>query len=281
MKSISFLHKNDRLMIKNVAISSALHIFLVVITALTFPFIAKKPIDLPPLISIELIQITDKTNIPFAPKAKKIIEKVKEKEKLVSEQAPPKQVKKEKPDAIPLPDQNQEIVKKPEKDVQNPEKVDEEVKQVSEFEKDELFDPNNIAALIDKSKEELAETTNKIDKITQSNQKNITSSALTLSEEDALKAQIFGCWSIPLGLPYNENLLVRIKLSLKPDGTVINSEILDHARMNKPGQGFYKVLAESALRAIRLCQPLRVPSTGYERWKDLQLNFDAREMLKG
>ena len=281
MKSISFLHKDDRLMIKNIAISSALHIFLVVITALTFPFIAKKPINLPPLISIELIQITDKTNIPFAPKAKKIIEKVKEKEKLVSEQAPPKQVKKEKPDAIPLPDQNQEIVKKPEKDVQNPEKIDDEVKQVSEFEKDELFDPNNIAALIDKSKEELAETTNKTDKITQSNQKNITTSALTLSEEDALKAQIFGCWSIPLGLPYNENLLVRIKLSLKPDGTVINSEILDHARMNKPGQGFYKVLAESALRAIRLCQPLRVPTTGYERWKDLQLNFDAREMLKG
>ena len=281
MKLINLLQKDDRLMIKNIAISSALHIFLVAITALTFPFIAKKPIDLPPLISIELIQITDKTNIPFAPKAKKIIEKVKEKEKLVSEQAPPKQVKKEKPDAIPLPDQNQEIVKKPEKDVQNPEKVDEEVKQVSEFEKDELFDPNNIAALIDKSKEELAETTNKTDKITQSNQKNITTSALTLSEEDALKAQIFGCWSIPLGLPYNENLLVRIKLSLKPDGTVINSEILDHARMNKPGQGFYKVLAESALRAIRLCQPLRVPTTGYERWKDLQLNFDAREMLKG
>ena len=266
---------------RSIIISSVLHLILIMITAMSLPFLAKKPIDLPPIVSIELIQITDKTNIPFAPKAKKIIEKVKEKEKLVSEQAPPKQIKKEKPDAIPLPDQNQEIVKKPEKDVQNPEKIDDEVKQVSEFEKDELFDPNNIAALIDKSKEELAETTNKTDKITQSNQKNITSSVLTLSEEDALKAQIFGCWSIPLGLPYNENLLVRIKLSLKPDGTVINSEILDHARMNKPGQGFYKVLAESALRAIRLCQPLRVPSTGYERWKDLQLNFDAREMLKG
>ena len=35
------------------------------------------------------------------------------------------------------------------------------------------------------------------------------------------------------------------------------SEILDHARMNKPGQGFYKVLAESALRAVKLCQPLK------------------------
>ena len=281
MKFENLLQNDDYTMVKNIAISSALHIFLVVITALTFPFIAKKPIDLPPLISIELIQITDKTNIPFAPKAKKIIEKAKEREKFVSEQAPPKQVKKDKPDAIPLPDQNQKILKKIEKDIQNPEKIDEEVKQVSEFEKDELFDPNNIAALIDKSKEETAETTIKSNKITQSNQKNVTSNTLTLSEEDALKAQIFGCWSIPLGLPYNENLLVRIKLSLKPDGTVTNSEILDHARMNKPGQGFYKVLAESALRAVRLCQPLKVPSTGYERWKNLQLNFDAREMLKG
>ena len=35
------------------------------------------------------------------------------------------------------------------------------------------------------------------------------------------------------------------------------------------------------LIAIKLCQPLRVPSTGYERWKELQLNFDAREMLEG
>ena len=25
----------------------------------------------------------------------------------------------------------------------------------------------------------------------------------------------------------------------------------------------------------------RVPTTGYERWKELQLNFDAREMLEG
>ena len=135
--------------------------------------------------------------------------------------------------------------------------------------------------MIDKSKENLAETDIKSNKITQSQDKSMDLSGLTLSEEDALKAQIFGCWSIPLGLPYNENLLVRIKLKLKPDGTIIDSEILDHARMNKPGQNFYKVLAESALRAVQLCQPLRVPTTGYERWKDLQLNFDAREMLEG
>ncbi len=269
-------------MYKNLILSSGFHVLIIIMAAFTLPFIAKKPIDLPPLISVELIQITDKTNIPFAPKAKKIIEKVKkEEEKLVSEQAPPKKVKKEKPDAIPLPDQKVEKIKEIEEKKQNPEKDDNKVKQVSEFEKKELFDPNNIAALIDKSKEEVAETNKKTNKITQSQDESMDFSALTLSEEDALKAQIFGCWSIPLGLPYNENLLIRIKLKLKPDGTVMKSEILDHARMNKPGQGFYKVLAESALRAIQLCQPLRVPSTGYERWKDLQLNFDASEMLEG
>ncbi len=255
---------------------------LIFIATLSLPFLVKKPIYLPPIISVELIQITDLTSIPFAPKAKKIIEKVKKKqEKLVSEQAPPKKVKKEKPDAVPLPEEKNEIVKKIEEKKQNPEKIEDEVKQVSEFEKDEMFDPNSIAALIDKSKEEQAETTKKLDKVTQSQDPSMNLSGLTLSEEDALKAQIFGCWSIPLGLPYNENLLVRIKLKLKPDGSVIKTEILDHARMNKPGQAFYKVLAESALRAIQLCQPLRVPTTGYDRWKDLQLNFDAREMLEG
>ena len=285
---------------RSLIISSGLHVALIILTALSLPFLAKKPIDLPPIISVELIQITEKTNIPFAPKAKKIIEKVKEKEKqLVSEQAPPKKIEKTKtktvvsidqnnetidnqtPEAVPLPEKTVKQIKTKEEKKQNPEKVDEEVKQVSEFEKKELFDPNSIAALIDKSKQDTTDVKTPKNLVSQDQEKNIENSNLSLSEEDALKAQIFGCWSIPLGLPYDENLLVRIKLKLKPDGSVLDSEILDHARMNKPGQGFYKVLAESALRAIKLCQPLRVPSTGYERWKDLQLNFDAREMLEG
>ena len=267
---------------RSLIISSGFHLVLIIVTAMSLPFLTKKPLDIPPIVSVELIQIAEKTNVPFAPKAKKIIEEVKKKEeKLVSEQAPPKKIKKIKPDSVPMPDNLEKNKKEVKEDKQNPEVIDNEVKQVSEFEKDELFDPNNIAALIDKSKEETAETTKKNDKVTQDQKRNVENVGLSLSEEDALKAQIFGCWSIPLGLPYNENLLVRIKLQLKRDGTVAKSEIIDHARMNKPGQGFYKVLAESALRAVKLCQPLRVPTTGYERWKELQLNFDAREMLEG
>ncbi len=321
-------------MYKSIALSSTFHLGLIAISIFTLPFVAKKPLDLPPIISVDLIQISDVTNIPYAPKASKIIEKVKQKEeKLLSEQAPPKKIKEiekkdiqiekknekvsqdlpknvplkknlnkdlkqEKSKAISLPKEKTEKIVSKEEKKQKPSKnelddnikkivkmkkpnVDEKVKQVSEFEKKELFDPNSIAALIDKSKVITSENNKKNEEITQSKNIDMDFSKLTLSEEDALKAQIFGCWSIPLGLPYNENLLVRIKLKLKPDGTLIKSEILDHARMNMPGQGFYKVLAESALRAIQLCQPLKVPNSGYERWKDLQLNFDAREMIGG
>ena len=58
-------------MTRNIIISSAFHILIILITAMSLPFLVKKPIDLPPIVSVELIQITDKTNIPFAPKAKK------------------------------------------------------------------------------------------------------------------------------------------------------------------------------------------------------------------
>ena len=92
---------------RSIILSSVFHLFIIILTAISLPFLSKKAIDLPPIVSVEPIQITEKTNIPFAPKAKKIIEKVKEKEKkLVSEQAPPKKVKKKKPDSVPMPEEN-------------------------------------------------------------------------------------------------------------------------------------------------------------------------------
>ena len=269
-------------MIKSLFYSLTFHSVMILLTVLSLPFMLREPIDLPPIVSVELIQISDKTNIPYAPKARKIIEetKKKEEERVVSEQAPPAAKAKEKPDRIPMPNEKKEekkIVKKK----QNPEEVKPEIRKSSEFEKKEIVDTNQIAALIDKAKEVEAIEKKENKKITQSSKKNSFATGLTLSEEDALRAQIFGCWSVPLGLPYDQDLLVRIKLNLKKDGTIMKSEILDHERMNRPGQKFYKVLAESALRAVRLCQPLKVPPTGYEKWKDLQLNFNPTEMLKG
>ena len=226
-------------MIRSLIYSLTFHSVMILLTVLSLPFMLREPIDLPPIVSVELIQISDKTNIPYAPKARKLIEETKKKEdkRLVSEQAPPSAKAKEKPDRIPLPSEKKEekqIVKKK----QNPEEIKPQIRQSSEFEKKEIIDTNQIAALIDKAKEEEAVIEKKKDKLTQSSQKNSFATGLTLSEEDALRAQIFGCWSVPLGLPYDQDLLVRIKLKLKKDGTILKSEILDHQRMNKPGQKF-------------------------------------------
>ena len=94
-------------MTRSILLSIIFHSVMVVITALSLPFMTRAPIDLPPILSVELIQITDKTNIPFAAKAAKTLEKIKKKEeekRVVSEQAPPAEKKKEKPDRIPLPE---------------------------------------------------------------------------------------------------------------------------------------------------------------------------------
>ena len=215
-------------MIKSLFYSITFHSVMILLTVLSLPFMLREPIELPPIVSVELIQISDKTNIPYAPKARKIIEETKKKEeRVVSEQAPPAAKAKEKPDRIPLPNEKKEE-KKLEKKKQNPEEIKPEIRQSSEFEKKEIIDTNQIAALIDKAKEIEADEQKEKNKITQSSQNNSFASGLTLSEEDALRAQIFGCWSVPLGLPYDENLLVRIKLQLKKDGTIMKSEILDH-----------------------------------------------------
>ena len=103
-------------MIKSIIYSITFHSVLVFLTILSLPFMLREPIDLPPIVSVELIQITDKTSIPYAPKVRKIIEENKKKEeRLVSEQAPPAAKAKEKPDRIPLPNEKKEdkqIVKK-------------------------------------------------------------------------------------------------------------------------------------------------------------------------
>jgi hypothetical protein len=106
-------------MTRSLIYSILFHLLIISLTILTLPFMTRQPIDLPPIVSVELIQITDKTNIPFAPKARKIIEEVKKEEKrVVSEQAPPSAKAKEKPDRIPLPNdkkEKKEIVKKKKK----------------------------------------------------------------------------------------------------------------------------------------------------------------------
>ena len=104
-------------MIKSLIYSISFHSLMIILTVLSLPFMLREPVDLPPIVSVELIQISDKTRIPYAPKARKLIEEKKkiEEERMVSEQAPPAAKAKEKPDRIPMPNEKKEekqIIKK-------------------------------------------------------------------------------------------------------------------------------------------------------------------------
>ena len=66
-------------MIRSLIYSITFHSLMILLTILSLPFMLREPVDLPPIVSVELIQISDKTNIPFAPKARKIIEETKKK----------------------------------------------------------------------------------------------------------------------------------------------------------------------------------------------------------
>jgi len=99
----------------------------------------------------------------------------------------------------------------------------------------------------------------------------------TMTEIDAIRRQIEGCWSIPAGARDAENLVVSIRVWANPDGTVAKAEILDRARMGS--DPFYRSAAESALRAVLnpRCSPLQFPPTKYDQFKVMVLNFNPKE----
>ena len=68
-------------MTRSIFLSLVFHSVMIVLTAISLPFMLRAPVDLPPILSVELIQITDKTSIPFAAKAAKTLEEIKKKRK--------------------------------------------------------------------------------------------------------------------------------------------------------------------------------------------------------
>jgi biopolymer transport protein ExbD len=89
-----------------------------------------------------------------------------------------------------------------------------------------------------------------------------------------LRRQLYGCWSPPVGLSDAKDLVVRVTFSLNRDGS------LSGAPQVKPTASgpLFQVAAESAVRAIRRCTPLKLPADRYESWKEMEVAFDPRMM---
>jgi len=122
-----------------------------------------------------------------------------------------------------------------------------------------------IAALIDRSIKEEQEQVQKASepkkeavKAPEPDKKPLFSPRLrgqiaTASIVDALSQKLSGCWSFPIGNKDVENMSVVIRISLRPDGSLLGRpEFVDAGDMSN---GFYRVFAEGAQRAVMRCAP--------------------------
>ncbi len=187
---------------------------------------------------------------------------------------PPKKVAKAKPKPKPKP---KKVVKKP---VRKPAKVASKPKPKPKAKKD--FDPDKIAALLDKAPDAGPQTS------TAAQQANTQKPArgrasgqdLTMSynELDALRSRISQCWNPPVGGLGAEAIRVRLRLQLSQDGTLTNAPQV----VNTMASPFFEAAADAAVRAVMLCQPYKeLPARKYALWRDMILNFDPREMFGG
>ena len=102
---------------------------------------------------------------------------------------------------------------------------------------------------------------------------------LTITEIDLVKQQIKRCWNLPAGAKDAHTMVISIRVAMSPDGLVQQVRMLDSARMNS--DPFFRTMAESARRATldRRCQPFRLPLEKYEHWKTMKLTFDPGKMF--
>ena len=86
------------------------------------------------------------------------------------------------------------------------------------------------------------------------------------------------CWHIPGGAKDVQKMKISVRIKLGRDGKLQEKpKVIDEFRF-KTDKSF-RVVAESALRALHRCSPLKLPYREYEFWNDITFNFDPSESL--
>lgn len=101
---------------------------------------------------------------------------------------------------------------------------------------------------------------------------------LTVSEKDAILGQMRRCWNPPVGAPRPEELIVRLFIRLRQDGTLDGPpDVVDAGRYSS-GDTYYRAAVEAARRAVIQCQPYSLPSDKFEAWREIDMIFDPTRM---
>jgi colicin import membrane protein len=141
------------------------------------------------------------------------------------------------------------------------------------------FDPREVAALLNKQTPQRKEATGStLSDAPALGTARGTAKQLTQNELDALRARLAQLWNPPAGARNPQELVVAIRIRLKPDGTLAAPP-----QVTTSGQSqLFMAARDSAIRAVFRGQPFDMlrPET-YELWKDIEVTFDPRDMIRG
>jgi hypothetical protein len=178
---------------------------------------------------------------------------------------PPKPPEPPKPEAPPKPDKFKpdEIAKALAK-----EKAEDKPRQ-----KTTAYDPTAISKLIGQSK--TAEVSPQA--ATPQGLPNHNAARMSVSLENALnewfRDSYKNCWNLPPSNPAGENYVFDVRVTFNPDGSLAARPVM----LNPPHDPEWRAHADSVMRAVQRCNPLRVPAQYapyFEQWRTKVVHFD-------
>lgn len=285
---------------RGLIVSVGFHVALFLFAWLGVPHFFDDEIIVEPL-GIEAAILSD---LSAAPKVDKPSKKVSEKPKETQKAEPPKKEAKPapakenpKPAAAPPPPTTEEVAvalpdkekpkepekpkeKKPEekKVEEKPKKKPEEKKKPTKKDSAEL--DNLLASVLN---EPAAEPTPEKPKQKAAPEPEESSGPqtelasevpMTAGDEDGIRSQIEQNWNLgsAAGAPNLDQILVELRITLQPDGTVTKVELL-----NNQSDPFFQSIAEGAIRAVKRASPLRMPEGKF--WETIKLRFRPSEVI--
>ncbi len=144
------------------------------------------------------------------------------------------------------------------------------------------FDPGDISRLLSKDAPQHKQSTGR-ELQQEASLGAPTASAAKMSPslwgalDGLLQEQYKRCWNY-IGVGGQKKYVPEIHVQYAQDGSLIGQPAL----LNPPSDPNLRTLAESALRAVRRCDPLHIPAQYqpyYDQWKGRIVRFDPEEML--
>jgi len=278
--------------------SAAFHLAVVLLAVLGLPSLMTPPPEIAEPVIVELAQLGDKTNPPprqveapkpeekpaEPPKQEKPPEPPKpeppkpEPPKPLPPPPPPKPVEPEpepipvpqpkpKPPEPPKPEPQVDVKPPPKKPPPPPDEFDSLLKSVDKLKK----------TLPPQPAPQPQQAPSSSSKTVTSNS-NIASEPVSMSEKDYIAAQFRRCWNFDPGARDAGSLVVRVRVLLNSDGSVVQATRVDDPRYNS--DNYFRSASDSAVRAVYACSPIKLPPGKYDALKDLLLNFDPRDSVR-